>query len=174
MSFGLQGEMESITQRNFKAEDTGNTTYDLCQVWSMCFTHFLSHPAVKMEKKDTLTSATCLLHPHPASFITILCANIATLWLFQPLFIYLFIYFGRWRGGCNNVSHLYIYNWVVFGMAQSLEIFKYSCLEYLTSKDKQWKEVSKSVRGSRAVGCNCSFYAVTRTFFQTKLFSSWF
>lgn len=91
---------------------------------------------MKMGEKDTLTSATCLLHPHPASVITLFCANIATLWLLQPLFIYLFI-LGVVGGGCNNVSHLDIYNWVVFGMEQSLEIFKCSCLEYLTSEDKQ-------------------------------------
>lgn len=85
----------------------------------------------KRKEKATLTPATCLLHLHPASLITILCANIATLWLLLPLFIYLFIFGGVWRGGgrgCNNVSHLDIINWVVFGMAQSLEIFKYSCL----------------------------------------------
>ena len=46
----------------------------------------------KEEKKATLTPATCLLHLHPASLITILCANIATLWLLLP-FIYLFIFF---------------------------------------------------------------------------------
>lgn len=49
-------------------------------------------------EKDTLTSATCLLHPHPASVITLFCANIATLWLLLPLFIYLFWGVVGWVG----------------------------------------------------------------------------
>lgn len=65
-------------------------------------------------------------------FCTIICANIATLWLLHnPQFLYLFMYFIE-GGGRNNVSHLDIINWVIFGLAQPQEIFKCSSLDYLT------------------------------------------
>lgn len=69
----------------------------------MLFTHFPWRPTVKMGGGgDTLTSATCLLRPHPASAITLFCANIATLWLLQPLLIYLSIFWGA--GGVGGVQ----------------------------------------------------------------------
>lgn len=84
--------------------------------------------------------------------------------------IYLFILGVGGGGGCNNVSHLDIYNWVVFGMEQSLEIFKCSCLEYLTSEDKQRKCYPSLCQSSRAVRYNCSFYAVTIIFLKSSCF----
>lgn len=86
MSFGLQGEMERITQRNVEAEDTGDDE-DLYLSSLIDVIHMISIDSChENEKKHTLTSATCLLLPYPASVLIILCANIATLWMLLSLF----------------------------------------------------------------------------------------
>lgn len=69
----------------------------------------------------------------------LLCANIATLWLLPPSFMYLFIYLSICfieGGGRNNLSHLDINNWVIFGMAQSQEMFNVAVWNIRHHKDE--------------------------------------
>lgn len=92
MSFGLQGEMDRVTQMIFLKStsisfDRERLSTPIDAVHTFLITAYEGGG-------DTLTSATCLLHLHPASLITILCANIATLWLLWSLFIY-----KKWGGG---------------------------------------------------------------------------